>query len=143
MKLNFYVKDFESYENQKYMKIILNFIKESDENLYFKGINLNYWNELVRTYNYAQEKNFDIDSVKNLIIKIIKFEQLVINEINPKNLLFSKDFNNLIKLFIENYEKKPSNILPEFLNNYPQFYEIYIKFYIYFNNIKITKKLIN
>ena len=143
MKLNFYVKDFESYENQKYMKIILNFIKESDENPYFKGINLNYWNELVRTYNYAQEKNFDIDSVKNLIIKIIKFEQLVINEINPKNLLFSKDFNNLIKLFIENYEKKPSNILPEFLNNYPQFYEIYIKFYIYFNNIKITKKLIN
>ena len=125
------------------MKIILNFIKESDENPYFKGINLNYWNELVRTYNYAQEKNFDIDSVKNLIIKIIKFEQLVINEINPKNLLFSKDFNNLIKLFIENYEKKPSNILPEFLNNYPQFYEIYIKFYINFNNIKITKNLIN
>ena len=130
MKLNFYVKDFESYENQKYMKIILNFIKESDENPYFKGINLNYWNELVRTYNYAQEKNFDIDSVKNLIIKIIKFEQLVINEINPKNLLFSKDFNNLIKIFLENYEKKPSNILYEFLNNYPQFYEIYLKFYI-------------
>ena len=112
------------------MEKILNFIKESDENLYFKGINLNYWNELVRTYNYAQEKNFDNDSVKNLIIKIIKFEQLVINEINPKNLLFSKDFNNLIKLFLESYGKKPSNILHEFLNNYPQFYEIYIKFYV-------------
>lgn len=125
------------------MKKILNFIKESDENLYFKGINLNYWNELVRTYNYTQEKNFDIDSVKNLIIKIIKFEQLVINEINPKNLLFSKDFNNLIKLFLKSYGKKPSNILHEFLNNYPQFYEIYIKFYVNFNNIKITKNLIN
>ena len=136
-------QNFESYENQKYMKIILNFIKESDENPYFKGINLNYWNELVRTYNYAQEKNFDIDSVKNLIIKIIKFEQLVITEINPKNLLFSKDFNNLIKIFLIKYEKKSTNILSEFLNNYPQFYEIYIKFYINFNNIKITKKLIN
>ena len=143
MKLNFYVKDFESYENQKYMKIILNFIKESDENPYFKGINLNYWNELVRSYNYAQEKNFDNDSVEILIIKIIKFEQLVITEINPKNLLFSKDFNNLIKIFLIKYEKKSTNILSEFLNNYPQFYEIYIKFYINFNNIKITKKLIN